>query len=69
MSSGDSSNEWITNGRGLNISSQFGFGVMDAEAMVIRARDWINVPHHIHQSIVPSSNSTGYVSLFITYTL
>ncbi|CAI8044887.1 Proprotein convertase subtilisin/kexin type 6, partial [Geodia barretti] len=39
------------NGAGLAVSRQYGFGVMDAEAMVTRARQWINVPpwieHHI----------------------
>ena len=32
------------NGAGLAVSRQYGFGVMDAEAMVTRARHWINVP-------------------------
>ena len=39
------------NGAGLAVSRQYGFGVMDAEALVTRARHWINVPppieHHI----------------------
>ena len=39
------------NGAGLAVSRQYGFGVMDAEAMVTRARHWINVPpqmeHHV----------------------
>ena len=32
------------NGAGLAVSRQYGFGVMDAEAMVTRARHWLNVP-------------------------
>ena len=36
--------EWTTNGAGLRVSSQFGFGAIDAEAMVTRAKNWINVP-------------------------
>ena len=32
------------NGAGLRYSHQFGFGVADAEAMVTRARHWVNVP-------------------------
>ena len=34
----------ITNGGDLTVSHEFGFGVMDAEAMVSRARHWITVP-------------------------
>ena len=36
--------EWSTNGAGLKVSHKFGFGAVDAEAMVTRARRWINVP-------------------------
>ena len=39
------------NGAGLAVSRQFGFGVMDAEAMVTRARHWINVPEQIKDRI------------------
>eukprot|EP00731_Ephydatia_muelleri_P015758 Em0009g182a len=35
---------WSTNQAGLSVSHQFGFGAIDAEAMVTRARSWINVP-------------------------
>ena len=35
---------WVTNGAGLRVSHSFGFGAIDAEAMVTRARHWINVP-------------------------
>ena len=35
---------WITNGAGLRVSHQFGFGAIDAEAMVTRARNWTIVP-------------------------
>ena len=34
----------MTNGAGLKFSHNFGFGAIDAEAMVTRARHWINVP-------------------------
>ena len=37
--------DWITNGAGLVASIQFGFGAIDAEALVSRAKDWITVPH------------------------
>ena len=41
------------NGAGLAVSRQFGFGVMDAEAMVTRARHWINVPPQMNDSVTP----------------
>ena len=40
------------NGAGLAVSHQYGFGVMDAEAMVTRARHWINVPPQINNTIL-----------------
>ena len=46
--------EWTTNGAGLRVSSQFGFGAIDAEAIVTRARNWINVPVQQHQLIYTS---------------
>lgn len=39
-----SSGDWSTNGAGLKFSHQFGFGALDAEAMVTRAGNWISVP-------------------------
>ena len=45
------------NGAGLQVSRQFGFGVMDAEAMVTRARHWINVPPQLGDSVIPATNS------------
>ena len=33
-----------TNGAGLKFSHHIGFGAIDAEALVTRARHWINVP-------------------------
>ena len=44
--------EWTTNGAGLRVSSQFGFGAIDAEAMVTRARNWINVPVQLQSRIL-----------------
>ena len=43
--------EWITNGAGLEVSSHFGFGAIDAEAIVTRARNWINVPNQLYEEI------------------
>jgi len=37
-------NDWRTNGAGYNVSHAFGFGLMDAGAMVKLAKDWTNVP-------------------------
>ncbi|RWS00780.1 Neuroendocrine convertase 1-like protein, partial [Dinothrombium tinctorium] len=36
--------EWKRNGAGLMYNSQFGFGLIDAEAMVKAALSWVNVP-------------------------
>lgn len=46
------------NGAGLRVSRDYGFGVIDAEAMVSRARHWINVPPQLEQTITPA-NDTG----------
>lgn len=43
--------DWITNGAGLKASLKYGFGVMDATALVNRARHWINVPQQINCTI------------------
>ena len=45
------------NGAGLSVSRKFGFGVMDAEAMVTRARHWINVPSQMNDSVTPDIDS------------
>ena len=47
-----------TNGAGLNFSHHFGFGAIDAEALVTRARHWINVPQQLKASIPFSENTT-----------
>ena len=39
-----------TNVAGLKFSHSVGFGAIDAEAMVTRARHWINVPEQVSQS-------------------
>ena len=39
--SGDS--DWTTNGAGLNINHKYGFGVVDANAAVNLARNWISL--------------------------
>ena len=39
--------EWAVNGAGLLVSHKYGFGAIDAEAIVTRGRHWINVPPQI----------------------
>ena len=56
-----SSGVWSTNGAGLRVSHKFGFGAIDAEAMVTRAKRWINVPPQ-HNVTVSPSPSSGYAS-------
>ena len=54
----DTSNYSVTiNGAGLQVSRDFGFGVMDAEAMVTRARHWIKVPPQLKHSRTPATDS------------
>ena len=45
------------NGAGLLVSHHFGFGVLDGEAIVTRARHWINVPAQLEECIIPSADS------------
>ncbi len=45
--------EWTTNGGGLRVSHKFGFGAIDAEAMVTRAKRWTNVPEQRSYSTIP----------------
>ena len=54
--------DWRVNGAGLRVSHKHGFGAIDAEAMVTRAKRWINVPQQIIAQISPSTTS-GYYSL------
>jgi subtilisin-like proprotein convertase family protein len=55
------------NGAGLAVSRQFGFGVMDAEAMVTRARHWIGVPPQMEEHFSPHPNS-GQATLNAPFT-
>ena len=47
----------FTNGAGLIVSHQFGFGAIDADAMVTRAQSWVNVGYQLSDTIVPSVTS------------
>ena len=53
-----SGGDWVTNGAGLKVSHQFGFGALDAEALVTRARRWITVPEQYSQTFT-GSQTTG----------
>ena len=48
--------EWITNGAGLKVSSQFGFGAIDADAMVTMAKNWTSVPSQLHSKLYTSNS-------------
>ena len=48
------------------VSHEFGFGAMNAEAMVSRARHWITVPPQQSSLIFPVPSS-GYVVSTISY--
>ncbi len=38
------SGDWSVNGAGLNVSHDYGFGVVDAHAAVTLAKTWVNLP-------------------------
>jgi proprotein convertase subtilisin/kexin type 2 len=44
----DELHKWKTNGRGLEYNHLFGFGVLDAGAIVREAKDWTTVPERFH---------------------
>ena len=51
--------EWTTNKAtpALRFSHKFGFGAIDAEAIVTRGRHWINVPEQLARNITPFESS------------
>lgn len=51
LNAGDAS--WIINGAGFRVSDMFGFGVIDAEAIVHRGIHWETVPPRISNSFLP----------------
>ena len=60
-----SGGDWKTNGAGLKVSSKFGFGAVDAEAMVTRARNWINVPQQLHSSLYSGITNTDGLAFLL----
>ena len=53
-----SGGSYSVNGAGILVSHEFGFGVMDAEAIVTRARHWVSVPPQLEHIVNPPT-STG----------
>ncbi|KAI5695615.1 hypothetical protein M8J75_000867 [Diaphorina citri] len=49
--------DWATNGVGRNVSHSFGYGLMDATAMVRLARQWKTVPEQFKCEASPSEPS------------
>ena len=58
------SGSYRRNGAGIQYSRQFGFGVLDAEAMVTRARHWITVPTHLEER-KDQSHMSGLVCIVL----
>ena len=44
---------WVQNGAGLWVSNSFGFGAIDVEALVSRARHWVTVPEQRKSTYQP----------------
>ncbi|XP_057186302.1 proprotein convertase subtilisin/kexin type 6 isoform X2 [Triplophysa rosa] len=53
-------NDWKTNAAGHKVSHLYGFGLIDAEAMVVEARRWRNVPAQ-HTCTKSSERRTRYI--------
>ena len=58
LSKGSKKALWTTNAAGLKFNPQYGFGAIDAEAMVTKARYWTNVDPQVEQ-ILSSSFQSG----------
>ncbi|XP_023669764.1 proprotein convertase subtilisin/kexin type 6 [Paramormyrops kingsleyae] len=52
--------DWKTNAAGHRVSHLYGFGLVDAEAMVVEARKWRNVPPQ-HVCTEPPDRRTRYI--------
>ena len=52
---------WVTNGGGLLVSHAFGFGAIDAEALVTRARHWVLVPGQEKATVSVASLCVAYM--------
>ena len=68
--------DWQTNGVGRNVSHRFGYGMMDAFAMVKLAKNWVNVAPqrscdvlhpHDNKQIAQNSYVTLKVRCYVCY--
>ncbi len=48
---------WTETGAGLRVSPQFGFGAIDAEAIVMKAKYWTALPQRLSCLIRPDVTS------------
>ncbi|KAL5493438.1 hypothetical protein EMCRGX_G014620 [Ephydatia muelleri] len=53
-----SSAGWKTNGAGRQFHLNFGFGAIDTEAMVTRAKHWVTVPAQVTSTVSVATTST-----------
>lgn len=61
---------WVNNGAGLHVHHQYGFGVVDADAAVTKARTWANLGPELNYTsftatpniAIPDNNTTGVSS-------
>ena len=53
-------NDWVTNGVGRKVSHSFGYGLLDAKALVETALKWKNVPEK-HECVEPADRKVRYV--------
>lgn len=58
--------DWQTNGVGRNVSHSFGYGLMDAYAMVQLSRKWITVPEQ-HKCEIKGPHIEKYVAISYIY--
>lgn len=58
---------WVTNGAGLRVSEQYGFGMLHAEQMVRRALTWQSLgPQHSEAVYGPTESGSGTIVLQTT---
>uniref|UniRef100_A0A8P4GGC4 P/Homo B domain-containing protein n=1 Tax=Dicentrarchus labrax TaxID=13489 RepID=A0A8P4GGC4_DICLA len=51
--------DWMINAAGHTVSHLYGFGLVDAEAMVLEARKWMTVPHQHTCSQIPERRTSS----------
>lgn len=59
--------DWVTNGVGRNVSHSFGFGLMDAGAMVKLASNWTTVPEQHKCTIAYPARYKQVIFLFFFF--